>query len=511
MNESPDISQALSLKTACEQLPPEVFRLAVEQAAIAISITDTRARIVYANPSFSKVTGYAQSEVLGKNQSILSYKVTPPIVYESLWAQLKRQEPWSGLLVNRRKDGSRYLAELTITPVLDAQGETTHYLGLHRDVTDLHQLERRVVNQQALIESALDATQAAMVMVDTNFQTIMSNRSYRNLEHKLGYPPLNCLLETLESQWPSLATHGQRSSQQFAPVEVALAEKNGSERWFNCTAEVIEEKDTSADAFFQKSSTHFLLLTLQDISHLKEQQRNLQLTSMQALLAEQERLQSVREALSGAIYQFKRPLNLINAAARLVSRRDSAGSEALIKLFGEIQVSGRKTLDQLTACLPMDIREETQVVNLNQLLQSSLSLLTSRLLASGVTLDWRPERDLPSVKARPTSLASLFKQLLDNALDALEETRSGPRELRLETHRLQGSVQVILQDSGPGIPATDRLKVFEPFYTTRRRGSRHLGMGLTLAQEIVNNHQGLLEIDPEFTSGCRIRLELPYG
>jgi signal transduction histidine kinase len=70
---------------------------------------------------------------------------------------------------------------------------------------------------------------------------------------------------------------------------------------------------------------------------------------------------------------------------------------------------------------------------------------------------------------------------------------------------------VILQDSGPGIPATDRLKVFEPFYTTRRRGSRHLGMGLTLAQEIVNNHQGLLEIDPEFTSGCRIRLELPYG
>ena len=509
MNESGDMIQALSFKAAFEQMPPEVFRLAVEQAAVAISITDTRARIVYVNPSFSRVTGYSQSEVLGRNQSILSYKVTPKIVYESLWAQLKRQEPWNGLLVNRRKDGSRYLADLTITPVLNAHGETTHYLGLQRDVTDMHQLERQVVNQQALIESALDSTQAAMVMVDIDFQTIMSNRSYQDLEQELGYPPLNSLLDTLESQWPSLATHGNLSSQRFAPVEVPLAEKNGSERWFNCSAEVIEEKDTSADAFYRKSSTHYLLLTLQDISHLKEQQRNLQLTSLQALLAEQERLQSVREALSGAIYQLKRPLNLINAAARLVNRRNTAGSEELLKLLGEIQASGRETLDQLTACLPGDIREETRVVNLNQLLQSSLSLLTSRLLASGVTVDWQPERDLASVKVRPTSLATLFKQLLDNALDALEETRSGPRELRLVTRRLRGSVQVILQDSGPGIPATDRLKVFEPFYTTRHQGRRHLGMGLTLAQDIVNNHQGLLEIDPEFTSGCRIRVELP--
>jgi len=207
MNEPGDMTPALSFKAAFEQLPPEVFRLAVEQAAVAISITDTRARIVYANPSFSRVTGYSQSEVLGRNQSVLSYKVTPKIVYESLWAQLKRQESWNGLLVNRRKDGSRYLADLTITPVLNAHGETTHYLGLHRDVTDMHQLERQVVNQQALIETALDSTQAAMVMVDIDFQTIMSNRSYQDLEQELGYPPLNSLLETLKSQWPSLATH----------------------------------------------------------------------------------------------------------------------------------------------------------------------------------------------------------------------------------------------------------------------------------------------------------------
>ncbi|MDR9467942.1 nitrogen fixation negative regulator NifL [Marinospirillum sp.] len=510
MCESKDLSTALSFKAAFEQLPPEVFRLAVEQAAVAISITDTRARIVYSNPSFSRVTGYSQQELLGKNQSILSYKVTPKIVYESLWGQLQRKQPWSGLLVNRRKDGSRYLADLTITPVLNAQGETTHYLGMQRDVTEMHQLEHQVMNQQALIERALDSTQAAMVMVQADLQPVMSNRSYKELEKHLGYPPLPELCQALKAQWPNLFQDDVLLNRSFAPLEVRLSGHHDPELWFSCSGEVIEEKDTSADAFYQKSFTRYLLLTLQDISHLKQQQKQLQLTSLQALLSEQERLQSVRETLSGAIYQLERPLNLINAAARLVSRREQPGSEELLSLLGEVQAAGQETVNQLTRCLPSDIREEDQVVNLNQLLQSSLSLLTPRLLAAGVIVDWQPESDLPRIQAKPTSLATLFKQLLDNALDAMQASRSDQRELQITTRSYKEFVEVTLQDSGPGIPPSDQLRVFEPFFTTRQQSDKHLGMGLTLAQEIVNSHQGLLEVDPEFTSGCRIKVQLPY-
>jgi len=108
--------------SAPPDLPPQVFRQAVEQAALAISITDPDANILYANPAFERVTGYYAAEVVGCNQSILSYKVTPGLVYETLWAQLRRQRAWNGMLVNRRRDGSRYLADLTITPVVDAAG-----------------------------------------------------------------------------------------------------------------------------------------------------------------------------------------------------------------------------------------------------------------------------------------------------------------------------------------------------------------------------------------------------
>ena len=65
-------------------LPPQVFRQAVEQAALAISITDAEANILYANPAFELLTGYREAEVVGNNQSLLSYKVTPNLVYETL-------------------------------------------------------------------------------------------------------------------------------------------------------------------------------------------------------------------------------------------------------------------------------------------------------------------------------------------------------------------------------------------------------------------------------------------
>jgi signal transduction histidine kinase len=67
---------------------------------------------------------------------------------------------------------------------------------------------------------------------------------------------------------------------------------------------------------------------------------------------------------------------------------------------------------------------------------------------------------------------------------------------------------VIVEDNGPGFPRNDRYKAFEPFYIGWRDRRGRAGMGLALAQEIVNQHGGSIEIDPEFRDGCRVRLTL---
>jgi nitrogen fixation negative regulator NifL len=491
-------------------VPPQVFRLVVEQAALAISITDAHARILYANPTFERVTGYSQTEVIGNNESILSYQVTPKIVYETLWAQLKRQRPWNGLLVNRRRDGSRYLAELTITPVVDDAGQTTHYLGMHRDVTEVHRLERQVQNHKALIESVVDAAQVAIVLLDEDEHVLLDNQEYKKLIGDLGREPAALLLATLRTQFATELERARASRRSLSNHEVLIEPPNRPPRWFSCSVSWFEEQDMSADAFYEPAKRNYLLLTIQDISELKQQQEAIRINGLRALLAEQERIQSLRETLAGAVYQLEGPLNMLAAAVKMLDRRKEAGAdEPLAAALDEAVRNGRETLDTLRASIPEGAGEQVQPVDLNTVLRDILKLSTPRLLAAGVVVDWQPTALLPAIPGRATQLSTLFKQLVDNAVEALNESRSGPRELRVATLDCGGHVEVLIEDSGPGIPEEWRFKVFEPFFTTKGADQHHLGMGLAIAQEIAARHGGTLDIDPAYRTGCRMRMQLP--
>ena len=124
-------------------------------------------------------------------------------------------------------------------------------------------------------------------------------------------------------------------------------------------------------------------------------------------------------------------------------------------------------------------------------------------------VDWQPAPELPAIPGRVTQLSTLFKQLVDNAVEALHESRGGPRELRVATLGGTDHLEVVIEDSGPGIPDEWRFKVFEPFFTTKGADQHHLGMGLAIAQEIVARHGGTLDIDAAYRSGCRMRVQLP--
>ncbi len=501
-------------------LPSALFRQAVEQAALAITITDARATILYANPAFERVTGYGHDELIGHNQSLLSYKVTPSLVYESLWAQLKRQRAWNGLLVNRRRDGSRYLADLTITPVLDAEGHTSHYLGMHRDVTEVHRLERQVQNHKAMIESVVDAAQVAICLLDDHDHVVLDNQEYKKLIGDLGREPASTLLTGLREQMGARFDAARERRQAIQPVEVRVERPGRSPRWFTCAVSWFEEQDSRAEAFYEPVRRQFLLLTAQDISELKRQQEALRINSLSALLAEQERLQSLREALAGAVYQLEGPLNTLTAAVRMLERRrggngENQGEEAIDTAIDTALRDSRAALDTLRACMPSQTVEAIQPLNLNEVLRDVLKMSTAALLGAGVVVEWEPAAALPPVHGGVTQLTALFHQLLANAIEAMNERRGGEpqreRLLRLTTLPHADHVEVILEDSGPGIPQEWRYKVFEPFFTTKGAERGHLGMGLGMVQETVASHGGLIDIDADFHDGCRVRVQFPVA
>ncbi len=500
-------------------VPPQVFRQAVDQSALAISITDAGANIIYANAAFERTTGYGKDEIKGHNESVLSYRVTPKLVYETLWAQIKRQRPWNGLLVNKRKDGTRYLADVTITPVVGEEGLTTHYLGMHRDVTEVHRLERQVQNQKTLIESVVDAAQVAIVLLDEKERVLLDNQEYKKLIGDLGKEPALKILAAMHEQVGEAFTKAFEKHRNISSHEICIETTSRSARWFSCAASWFEEHDVGADAFYEPIHRHYLLLTIQEISELKRQQEALRINSLSALLAEQERIQSLRETLAAAVYQLEGPLNMLSTATSMLERRlsnqaaipkrEDSGSLPASALDDAIQKS-REALDTLRACIPDHINESFHTVDLNEVISDVLKLTTPSLLGSSIVVEWVPSEKPSLVSGDSAQLSNLFKQLVSNAIESVNERRGGRRELQITCTAHPDHIEIFVEDSGLGIAEELRYKVFQPFFTTKGAARRHLGLGLAMAQEVVTRHNGTIDIDPDYHSGCRVRVQLPY-
>ncbi len=123
---------------------------AVEQSPETIVITDTNGMIVYANPAFERITGYTRAEALGQNPRVLKSGKHGEEFYREMWATLSAGQVWSGHLVNKRKDGTLYEEDATISPVFDAAGKIINYVAVKRDVTAELRLESQFRQAQKM-------------------------------------------------------------------------------------------------------------------------------------------------------------------------------------------------------------------------------------------------------------------------------------------------------------------------------------------------------------------------
>lgn len=495
-------------------LTEAIFHDVVEQSAIAISITDENATILYVNPAFCAITGYAADEVVGHKQSLLSYRATPRAVYQELWGALKAGRAWSGRLLNRRRDGEPYVAELTVTPLRTAARDDrpTHYLGMHWDATETHRLDRQLANHKQLVESVVSVAPVAVALLDVDRRVVLDNPAYRRIVAEMGVAePAHAVIDALRHDLGTGFERAVAARRALLNQEVRFDLAGGEPRWYACSLSWFEERHSSADAFYDDGCADYMLLVMHDISASKRQQEALRLAAMRAMLSEGELNQSLREALSGAVFQLQGPVNLIAAAAGLQRRRagPGAGSDPLAHALSDAQRAGEQAIATLQAAMPPEPAAPSGPVNLNEVLRDVLMLETDALLAAGVTVDWHPAHVLPSVQGDPTALRTLFRQLVGNAIEAMNVRGWKERGLVLRTHTHDGRVDVEVTDTGPGIPEALRIKVFEPFFSTKTARAAGRGVGLSLAQEIVSRHRGVLEIDPDHGGGCRLKLSFP--
>ncbi|MFQ5329419.1 MAG: PAS domain S-box protein [Thermodesulfobacteriota bacterium] len=128
----------------------QLLSQAVEQAGDSVLITDREGSIEFVNTAFTRITGFTPTEAIGKTPSILKSGEQSQAFYEQMWSTITKGEPWQGRLVDQRKNGDRYPAELSISPVQNGEGEITHFIGIKRDLTEREALERQFQQAQKM-------------------------------------------------------------------------------------------------------------------------------------------------------------------------------------------------------------------------------------------------------------------------------------------------------------------------------------------------------------------------
>jgi PAS domain S-box-containing protein len=123
---------------------------AMDSARDGVMITDLQGTILHVNGALERLSGYGRDELLGRNPRLFKSGAHPRELYAELWRSVLSRESWQGEMTNRRKDGSLFDVSLTVSPIVDAQGQLTHFVGIYRDVSERKQLERQLLQAQKM-------------------------------------------------------------------------------------------------------------------------------------------------------------------------------------------------------------------------------------------------------------------------------------------------------------------------------------------------------------------------
>ncbi|MDG3085037.1 nitrogen fixation negative regulator NifL [Vibrio hannami] len=478
-------------------------------APVAISITDAQGNILLVNQSFLDITGYMEQELIGKNSSILSYKMTPKSVYKNLWETISSGQLWQGRLINRRKNGSFYVAEISISRIENESGKHFYY-AIQKDITETHRLQTHQKNQSALFQAVLNSAPIAMALIDKNSQVLFSNQRCEVLEKQLETSPLTLLVKNLKEDYDCDSIEDFLGEKTHRSKNIHIDEREASgEKWFDFSLVKIPVTDTKAEAYFQKSDEYYTLIGVQDRTKEKLFMEERRLNTITLMTNDNKFVHSMQEVMMATLHQLQGPLNMIDSAVTIL--KQSNHSCPGLQAMDEAMLNANQALEQVQDAIPERTHESAQPVNLNQTVRDVISISTNELLNRSTRIELHLDPTLRSINGKPHRLLLAIKQLIDNSLDAIHCSHNPDRAIVVSTLDKGDETIVCIEDSGNGISDDIRIKMFQPFFSTKPKA--HIGcrgVGLAIVNQVLNEHAAMFEVgNSEKLGGASIQLIFP--
>ncbi len=240
----------------------------------------------------------------------------------------------------------------------------------------------------------------------------------------------------------------------------------------------------------------------------KVKQRSEELGVMQARVAQSERLASLGILAAGVAHEINNPLGAIMALSALTLEdvEDEASRENLQVVIRQTE----RCRDIVKGLLQFsrNSKANPELADLNPILKDTLSLLTKQAQFLNITVAINYAPDLPSVMANKSELEEVFMNILINAAQAMQER--GTITITSRRSAPDDFVEVLISDTGCGVPPDKIGQIFHPFFTTKESG-QGTGLGLSIAYGIITSHHGTITVESEVGKGTTFNIRLPIA
>jgi PAS domain S-box-containing protein len=477
----------------------QLLRQAVEQSNEAIIIATGQLGppgplIVYANPAFTKMTGYAPEDVIGKTPRILLGPKTDQSVISRLREDIAAGKVFHGEMINYHKDGSEMYIDWTGGPVRNERGEVTYLAAALRDMTEVRQVEEELRKSEAQLRDILHQSITAVFVKDLHGHYVMINHKYEVL---FGKPEAEVKGKTDYYVQPKEIADALSANDQVViasemphQFEERIVAVDGPRDYISVKFP-LRDKDGRPYAICGIST---------DITARKqaEAERDELFAQEQALREEAEKLARAKdEFLALVSHELRSPLNAILGNAALL--RHSGLDANMVKQAADVIERSGKAQQQLiedlldtARIISGKLRLDLGPVDLVSVIEQAVRTIQPAADAKGISI----EIDLPHVIGQitgdPTRLQQVIWNLLSNAIKFTPQ--AGRVLVRLE--RVDPYIRITVSDTGKGI-ATDFLpRVFDRFSQADSSSARRyggLGLGLALVKYLVELHGGTIE------------------
>ncbi len=481
------------------------FRRTLETIQLAAVTLNKKGKVIFCNDFFLALTGRFHDEVIGKDWFDTFVHQNGQVQAREIFSKIFSGEPAPTLLETPIKTSSNdsRLVSWNNTLMRDHAGKVTALTCIGEDVTE----QRKTEEQLRKLSRAVEQSPNPVIITSARGIIEYVNPKFTEVT---GYTSKEAI-----GQNPRLLKSGETNSTTYNKLWETISsgnewrgifhnrKKNGELYWDYTAISSIRDS--------QNKITHFLAVK-EDVSERRRLKQEVKERKQE--LNQAKTLAAMGRMASMIAHDLRNPLSSVKMTLQILGKRATEKGDNEAEELQQISLDQVHYMEQILSDLLAFSRPDAlhpEWLSINKLLDTAVSTTQKAIQEYHANVTTEYQHQLPTVHGDPTKLRQVFSNLIMNALESGETTGKSPAvtiRAQLELNKHAPKIRIEIHDNGIGFDNRLSDKLFEPFFTTRAKGT---GLGLPIVKRIINQHHGTINLEHSDNGGTCAIVILPTG